>query len=103
MQNHYFTTTGDKDSGIYIVHECKNGLTVEIGRIKGEHYRGLKKARQLIGRYLVNNYGYSLVKVITHQTIVQGRKNNPIHHWTVEQYLIGVPPSNLKEHVNSDK
>jgi hypothetical protein len=50
----------------------------------------LKEARQKIGEYLRIS-GHSLNQVILHQCIKMNRKKNPLHEWTVDEYLLGVP------------
>lgn len=83
----YFIIKGDKESGKYIVLE--SGNPVPIIEITDMHYGGLKEARQWIGNYLKSE-GYGLNSVFEHQCVKPGRKNNPVHNWTVEEYLIGV-------------
>ncbi|MFB3166585.1 hypothetical protein P5G62_005630 [Neobacillus sp. 179-C4.2 HS] len=90
MNNHLFTIEGERVSGNYVVYEWKNGYSQIICEIKGRHHGGLKEARQMIGKYLKKN-GHLLNKVIKHQCIKPGRKINPTHEWTVDEYLIGVP------------
>lgn len=87
MESH-FTIKGDKESGNYIVHE--SGKLEPIFEITGMHYGGLKEARQRIGNFLKSK-GYGLNSVFEHQCVKPGRKNNPVHSWTVEEYLIGAP------------
>ncbi|SMQ78363.1 hypothetical protein SAMN05444673_3387 [Bacillus sp. OV166] len=90
MKNHFFTIEGDKESGRYIVIEWQNGNSKNLFEIEGRLKGGLKEARQMIGEYLLKN-GHSLDKTIWHQCIKPGRKNNPSHEWTIDEYLMGVP------------
>jgi hypothetical protein len=90
VNNHVFTIEGDRGSGRYVVVEWNNGISHKIFEIKGRHHGGLKEARQMIGEYLKKS-GDPLDKVFKHQCIKPGRKNNPSHPWSIEEYLIGVP------------
>ena len=90
MNNYFFTIEGDKETGSYVVTEWNNGNSKEIFKNNGMHYGGLKEARQVIGQYLRNN-GHQINTVFTHQCIKPNREKNPIHEWTVDEYLKGVP------------
>jgi hypothetical protein len=78
MKSYFFTIEGDRVSGKYVVHEWNNGNSQKIFEIKGRHHGGLKEARQMVGQYLKKS-GHPLNKVIKHQCIKPGRKNNPSH------------------------
>jgi hypothetical protein len=90
MNTHFFTIEGDRVSGRYIVVEWNNGKSQKILEVAEKHNGGLKEARHTIGKYLRES-GYPLNKVFKHQCIKPGRKNNPSHEWTIDEYLIGVP------------
>ncbi|MEH7248938.1 hypothetical protein V7114_19385 [Neobacillus niacini] len=90
MNAHFFTIEGDRVSGKYIVFESHNGHSENIFEVIGRHNGGLKEARQTIGEYLKKS-GYPLNKAFKHQCVKPGRKYNPLHEWTIDEYLIGVP------------
>jgi hypothetical protein len=88
-----YTIVGDKDSGKYVVTENNN--VEPLFEVTNKHYGGLKEARQRIGQHLMSK-GYSLTIECEHRCVKQGRKNNPLERWTVEEYLIGVPLKSKK-------
>ncbi|WP_240415017.1 hypothetical protein [Paenibacillus periandrae] len=90
MKDRYFKITGTRVTGDYFVKEYINGVPNELFKIVKKYKGGLKEARQRIGEHL-KNQGYSMNDVFKHECIVPGRKNNPSHKWTIEEYLIGVP------------
>lgn len=90
MNKHFFTIEGDRLSGKYTVTEYANGNSVKIFESIERHNGGLKEARQMIGEHLKKS-GYPMNKVFSHQCIKEGRRNNPVHEWTVNEYLTGIP------------
>ncbi|HDR6295699.1 hypothetical protein CQZ91_29075 [Bacillus cereus] len=96
MKNYYFSIEkATKDSGNYIVYECKDGQREQVFERSQENaYGGLKESRQAIGSYL-QQCGYGLKDVFTHYCVIHDdpdRKDNlKPHEWTVERYLMGIP------------
>ncbi|WFA20649.1 hypothetical protein ERY13_27120 [Paenibacillus mucilaginosus] len=90
MIKHDFSIEGAREGGDYVVREWINGIGSEVARIPEAKMGGLKASRQKIGEILKLR-GISKSALVTHRCIVPGRGGNPVHKWTVDQYLIGVP------------
>lgn len=92
MENYYFSIEkATRDSGDYIVYECKNGRRELVFERFGKNaYGGLKEARKAIGLHLQKRE-YGLNELFGHYCVIHDRETNPpLEEWTVERYLTGV-------------
>jgi hypothetical protein len=88
--NHYFEIIGCKETGKYIIKEYNFGEAKVLHEIASNHRDGLKEARQWIGQYLLNKHKGNQT-YFYHYCIKPGRKTNPRHLWSIDDYLLGVP------------
>lgn len=83
---HYFYITGSRVDGNYSVYEVFNGkVTYFETKVQGNKKSGLREARILIARHLLNN-NHSPDEFIPHYCNKPGRKKDAFDKYNASDY-----------------